>query len=109
MENIERVSLIDSLTEYLRKEDNLLLAYLYGSFKNYDEIVGFRDIDIALYITGVDDVLDYALDISTALSSKYGMPVECIPLNTTIPLFLRYRILKIKRFLQGQSRQFIHP
>lgn len=94
MESRERASLIDSLTEYLRKDNNLLFAYLYGSFKDYDEIVGFRDIDIALYIIGVDDVLDYALDISTTLSSKYGMPVECIPLNTTISLFLRYRILK---------------
>ena len=94
MESRERASLIDSLTEYLRKDNHLLFAYLYGSFKDYDEIVGFRDLDIALYIIGVDDVLDYALDISTTLSSKYGMLVECIPLNTTIPLFLRYRILK---------------
>ncbi|ODS32775.1 MAG: nucleotidyltransferase [Candidatus Scalindua rubra] len=94
MESQERNLLIGSLAECLKEDNNLLFAYLYGSFKDYDKSVGFRDIDIALYIRGIGDVLDYALGISAALSSKYNLPVDCIPLDTTTPLFLRYGVFK---------------
>jgi len=89
----ERVTLIDSLTECLEDNDNISFACLFGSFKYYDASVGFRDIDIAIYLTGVEDVLDYALGIATELTGKYNLPVECIPFNI-VPVFLRYRIFR---------------
>ena len=89
----ERTALIASLTKYLKEDDNISFAYLFGSFKDYDDAVGFRDIDIAVYMTGVSDALDYALGVAAELSFKHNLPVECIPLNI-VPLFLKYRIFK---------------
>lgn len=89
----ERAALVASLTEYLKDDANISFAFLFGSFKDYDDAVGFRDIDVAVYITGVNDVLDYALNIATRLCFKHNLSVECIPLNI-VPLFLKYRIFK---------------
>lgn len=93
MDMQERAALIASLIECLKDDNNISFAYLFGSFKDYDDAVGFRDIDIAVYITGVSDVLDYALNIATRLSFKHNLSVECIPLNIA-SLFLRYRIFR---------------
>ncbi|MBI3753767.1 MAG: nucleotidyltransferase domain-containing protein [Deltaproteobacteria bacterium] len=87
MNEQERTSLAYSLAEYLRDDNNISFAYLYGSFKDYDDAVGFRDIDIALYVTGGKDALDYALEKSAGMSHKYNLPVECVPFNNA-PLFL---------------------
>lgn len=93
MNRQERISLTDSLAACLKHDDNISFAYLYGSFKDYDDAVGFRDIDIALYISGGKDALDYALEKSAELSHKYNLPVECVPFNNA-PLFFKYRIFR---------------
>ena len=93
MNGQERASLKDSLTACLRHDDNISFAYLYGSFRDYDDAVGFRDIDIALYVSGGKDALDYALEKSAEMSCKYNLPVECVPFNSA-PLFFRYRIFR---------------
>jgi predicted nucleotidyltransferase len=93
MNEQERASLADSLAEYLRDDSSISFAYLYGSFKDYDDAVGFRDIDIALYVTAGKDALDYALEKSAEMSHKYNLPVECVPFNSA-PLFFKYRIFR---------------
>ncbi|MFN3396288.1 MAG: nucleotidyltransferase domain-containing protein [Thermodesulfovibrionales bacterium] len=51
--NERRPDIISSLTESLKKEDDVIFAYLYGSFAEGSPIA--RDIDIAVYSGGVDD------------------------------------------------------
>ena len=85
--------MIDSLTASLKRDNHISYAFLFGSFKDYDDRVGFRDIDIAVFITGAGDVLDYALGITAELSGKYNLPIDCIPLNIA-PVFLRYRVFR---------------
>ena len=89
----ERAALIASLTGCLKDDDNISFAYLFGSFKDYDDAVGFQDIDIAVYIAGASDALDYALGLSVEWSFKHNLSIQCIPLNIA-PLFLKYRIFK---------------
>lgn len=89
----ERTALVASLTGCLKGDENISFAYLFGSFKDYDDAVGFQDIDIAVYITGVSDALDYALGVAAELSFKHNLSIECIPLNIA-PVFLKYRIFK---------------
>ena len=89
----ERTALIASLTEYLKDDNNISFAFLFGSFKDYDDAVGFQDIDIAIYITGASDMVDYALNVTAEVSFKYNLSIECIPLNIA-PVFFRYRIFK---------------
>lgn len=89
----ERADLISSLKECLKDDANISFAFLFGSFKDYDDAVGFQDIDIAIYITGVSDMVDYALNVTAEVSFKYNLSIECIPLNIA-PVFFRYRIFK---------------
>lgn len=93
MNGQERTPLADSLAKYLKEDNNISFAYLYGSFKDYDDAVGFRDIDIAFYVTGGKDALDYALEKSAEMSHKYNLSVECVPFNIA-PLFFKYRIFR---------------
>ena len=93
MNKEKRNSLIDSFTNRLLLQQEILFALLFGSFKDYNEAVGFRDIDVALYVVNTDDPLDYALTVAAELSIAYRLPFECIPLNSA-PLFLRYRIFR---------------
>lgn len=93
MNEQERASLADALAKYLRDDNNISFAYLYGSFKDYDEAVGFRDIDIAIYVSAGKDALDYVLEKSAALSHKYNLPIECVPFNSA-PLFFKYRVFR---------------
>lgn len=93
MNDRKRASLADSLADYLKNDVDICFAYLYGSFKDYDDAVGFRDIDIALYITGGKDVMDYTLEKSVEMSHRYNLPIECVPFNIA-PLFFKYRIFR---------------
>ncbi len=93
MNQHERPVLVASITEHLKKEGNISFAYVFGSFKDYDDAVGFVDIDIAVYLIAIDDNIDYTLGLAAELSYKYHLPVECLPINEA-PLFFRYRIFK---------------
>lgn len=89
----KRNTLIDSLTKYLQSREEIVFAILFGSFNDYDNTVGFRDIDIAIYIVNSKDTFDYALSISGQLSIDFGMSVECIPFNI-VSLSIQYRIFR---------------
>jgi len=106
MNGQERVSLIDSLSKYLRDDNNISFVYLYGSFKDYDNAVGFRDIDIALYVSAGKYALDYALEKSAAMSNKYNFPIECMPFNNA-PLFFKHRIFREGTLLFCKDEQLL--
>ncbi|MBI4745551.1 MAG: nucleotidyltransferase domain-containing protein [Deltaproteobacteria bacterium] len=94
MKEDERLARLDSIRSDLDGWGNILFAYIFGSFKEYDEAVGFRDIDVAVYLSDdVEDTLALALSIGAELAGKYNIPIDCIPLNDA-PLYMRYRIFR---------------
>ncbi|MBI5746870.1 MAG: nucleotidyltransferase domain-containing protein [Nitrospirae bacterium] len=93
MDAERRLNLLNSIRSDLSGRGYIIFAYLFGSFNDYDEAVGFRDIDIALYMSEVEDPLSEALSIGVELSSKYNLPIDCLPLNYA-PLSLGYRIFR---------------
>lgn len=92
----ERNHLIQSIKTELLNNKRIVFAYLFGSFKDYDDETGFGDIDIAIYYaSGDEDLLSEALSLAAELSSRYTLPFDCVPLNEA-PLYFRYRV-----FLEG--------
>lgn len=93
MDAERRRNIISSIKSDLVARRSIVFAYLFGSFKDYDEAVGFRDIDIAVYLDEPVNVISESLDIGAELSYRYDIPVDCIPLNYA-PLYLRYCIFR---------------
>jgi predicted nucleotidyltransferase len=87
----EREEAAKKLAEALRREERVALAFLFGSF-----LEGvFRDVDVAVYISGEVDLLDaaaYAEELSSRLTSLVGLPVDVVVLNFA-PTWLRRRAL----------------
>jgi predicted nucleotidyltransferase len=106
LQEIERMNLLQSISADLSKKEEILFAYLFGSFKDYDEKVGFRDIDIAVYFSSEEDPLSKSLSIGAELSSKRRLPIDCVPLNEA-PLYFRYRIFRegIELFCKDESQR----
>jgi len=87
----EREEAAKKLAEALRREERVALAFLFGSF-----LEGvFRDVDVAVYLSGEVDLLDaaaYAEELSSRLTSLVGLPVDVVVLNSA-PTWLRRRAL----------------
>ena len=85
----EREEATKKLAEALRKEERVALAFLFGSF-----LEGvFRDVDVAVYLSGEVDLLDaaaYAEELSSFLTALVGLPVDVVVLNFA-PTWLRKR------------------
>ncbi|MFN3481118.1 MAG: nucleotidyltransferase domain-containing protein, partial [Thermodesulfovibrionales bacterium] len=64
--NERRSDIISSLTESLNKEDDVIFAYLYGSFAEGSPTA--RDIDIAVYSLGVNAPFLLQADMKIRLS-----------------------------------------
>ena len=85
----EREKTAKKLAEALRREERVALAFLFGSF-----LEGvFRDVDVAVYLSGEVDLLDaaaYAEELSSRLTALVGLPVDVVVLNFA-PTWLRRR------------------
>lgn len=94
LEEKERNHLIQSIKSDLLRDKHIIFTYLFGSFKDYDDEIGFGDIDIAIYYASKDeDLLSESLSLATELSSRYNLPVDCVSLNEA-PLYFRYRVFR---------------
>jgi len=88
----EKQLLIDRLSSSLRSRDNILFAYVYGSFARDKTFV---DIDIGVYLRKPDlvDPLDLELELETAIQSIIQFPVDVRVINFA-PLSFVYNIIK---------------
>ncbi|PKM83595.1 MAG: nucleotidyltransferase domain-containing protein [Firmicutes bacterium HGW-Firmicutes-13] len=86
--------ILNELQDVLAQEENILFAYLHGSFVNF---VNFGDIDIAVYLKNVpDDKLDimtYEFNLEKTIEKKTLYPVDVRILNTAPPSF-KYSVIK---------------
>lgn len=69
--------------------EGVRLGIVFGSFVDMD---CFRDIDIAIYINGREE-LDKILGIGVRLEEELGIPVDIVPLQSVSPTF-RLKILR---------------
>lgn len=91
----ERGKIISTIKSILLGHEEILFAYIYGSFID-PEIRIFRDIDIGVYLyqnrVSEEQFMDYSINLSLEIESmikKY--PVDVVILNNA-PLSLSFRI-----------------
>ncbi len=94
IEERDRKKLTQRLKEILINEENILFAYLHGSFLSEEE---FNDIDIALYLdekTAKEiEPVDFELSLSLKIEKSLKVPVDIKILNYA-PLGFRYQVTK---------------
>jgi uncharacterized protein len=102
----EREHLMQEIESLLRAREEIVFAYLHGSF-----ITGefFRDVDLALYVTAnpaADASLRrYEIEIGVDFTSKMRTPIDVRVLNDA-PLSFRYHVLK-GRLLFTRDDEFL--
>ena len=85
---------INDVKEILSKEENILFAYLHGSFSNLDN---FGDIDIAVFLNHVPDnvldIINLEFDLGKKIEKTTSFPTDVRVLNSAPPSF-RYNVIK---------------
>lgn len=89
----EKQRLISQLAGLLREREEILFAYIYGSFLRG----AFRDIDIGVFLadggSGAANPLKYETALEQELEDNVGMPIDIRVLNAA-PLPFTYSALK---------------
>ena len=73
-----REEVVRKLAEVLSGRDEVLLAVVHGSFV---EDIPFRDVDLAVYVRGCFDPLDYKFTLDEELERVIGYVVDTQVLN----------------------------
>jgi len=81
--------LLERIKGFLDKDDNVLLAIIFGSFI---ELKNYRDIDMAVYLKKYD--LDYILSLGAKLEFELEIPIDIVPLNEIDANFKKYILTK---------------
>jgi hypothetical protein len=100
----QRQQLMKRLEELLRGREEIVFAYLYGSFA---EDLPFHDIDVGIYIENLkeEEATPYSLTLAKILSKSLQTPVDVRILNFAPVLFLYHVIRGILIF---ERKEEIH-
>ena len=90
--------LIGRLQGFLRSRDEVVLAYVFGSFVEEKKI---HDIDIGIYLSQItpEQSTQYGLTLSQTLSSKLRIPVDARVLNFA-PVSFLYHVIRGKLIIE---------
>ncbi|MDO8727206.1 MAG: nucleotidyltransferase domain-containing protein [Candidatus Methanoperedens sp.] len=85
----EKEKIKKNLIEIIQNKEEVIFAYLHGSFL----INGFNDIDLAFFVNGIEDILDYEISVSLEIEKKIHFPIDVKVLNSA-PLGFKYEVTK---------------
>jgi len=90
--------LIERLKDFLRGRDEVVFAYVFGSFAEEE---AFHDIDIGIYLSEIcpEQSTQYGLALSQTLSSQLRIPVDARVLNFAPASFL-YHVIRGKLIIE---------
>jgi predicted nucleotidyltransferase len=79
----EKQQVVERLRHELFSLTGVVFAFIYGSFNDYSSNLPFHDIDVGVYITGMDkkESFYYSLDLSARLTSLLKLPVDIRVVN----------------------------
>lgn len=91
LEQEERKRLMKYLTEVLKKRNDVVFAYVYGSFA---EGLPFHDIDVGVYVSEIkkEEATFYSLELAQRFSNELRIPIDVRVLNFAPVLFLYHVI-----------------
>jgi predicted nucleotidyltransferase len=83
MSRPEKQQVVERLSHELFSLSGVVFAFIYGSFNDDSSNLPFHDIDVGVYITGMDkkESFYYSLDLSTRFTSLLKLPVDIRVLN----------------------------
>ena len=85
-----RKGILEQLEDYLSSREEVLFAYLHGSFAEGGK---FRDVDVGIYTKEAVKAYTYESDLSHALSQCTGYPVEIRVINEA-PVAFQMAVLR---------------
>ena len=84
----KKAELLEKICEVLRKERQVLFAYLFGSFAR-NEFRKDSDIDIAVYVKDYKKLpLNFEQKLSLKIEKRIGREVDIIVINDKPPFHL---------------------
>lgn len=88
----EKRPLIEQLAAALQNRDEVMFAYIYGSF---NEGLAFHDIDVGVYISEITEgeSTNYSLTLGQMLSKELQVPVDIRVLNFA-PVSFLYEVIR---------------
>lgn len=88
----EKRPLIEQLAGALQNRDEVLFAYIYGSFA---EGLAFHDIDVGVYLSEIteEESTNYSLILGQMLSKELQVPVDIRVLNFA-PVSFLYEVIR---------------
>lgn len=91
---VDANALIKELKEFFLSNDNVVFAYLFGSYAEGKVRAG-SDIDIAAYVAGMkaEEYFEFKLKYKGELENILKLPVDLIIMNSAPPL-LNHEIFK---------------
>jgi predicted nucleotidyltransferase len=96
-----RADLMGQMREELLSEQEVVFAYLYGSFVEED---AFHDVDVGIYLKSVKPgkATTMALALAQRLSERVRLPVDVRILNLA-PVSFLYHVLRGRMILSRDS------
>lgn len=89
LSNDKKEKIKKNLIEIIQNKEEVIFAYLHGSFL----INGFNDIDLAFFVNGIEDILDYEITSSLEIEKQIHFPIDVKVLNPA-PLGFKYEVTK---------------
>lgn len=78
-----------NLKKIIQNKEEVIFVYLHGSFLIND----FNDIDLAFFVSEIDDILDYEISSSLEIEKVVHLPIDVKVLNHA-PLGFKYEVTK---------------
>jgi hypothetical protein len=97
---VNRRKIIEKITDYLSQKQEVIFAYIYGSFVRDKE--AFRDIDIALFVKEPVYKFTFESDISYELTTIIGYQVEVRVINNA-PVYFQMAVLQKGKVIFSQD------
>ena len=95
-------SMTEKLKSALAKRDDVVLAFLFGSFPR-GQATPFSDLDIAVFFSRPVDFFTIAA-LRDDISAMTGMEADILVLNTASPI-IRMQVLKKGRMLINKNKR----
>jgi len=91
----EKQRVAETLKDSLASQKEVVFAYIHGSFNNYKKNLPFHDIDVGVYVSGLDEKQSvyYSLDLSDRFSSLLKVTVDVRVLNFA-PVTFSYHVIR---------------
>ena len=95
----EKGKLLKNLKSRLRSNDEIMFAYVHGSFIEREF---FRDIDVALWLKTPHMAFNYTVDLSSKLEMELGIPIDIQVLNEA-PLPFKFHVFTNGKLLYSRN------